>query len=201
MDCLLVVFSTISDPPSGLLLAAVALLFWETKPISLRRKKNCFFRSSIIFRVLRERYLLRQNCLSLPCALASSYPRNASNKVKWSPENKEAKSINNVKWYKCIFNAQFQQTAHKTTHTPRRYEKKRGLRTSVLFKARAKARFVLSASSLFSKGDTNGERKVMEAAMVSTGSRHWKTVPKIIIFPMRGSTGSDARWTPFGICW
>ena len=56
-----------------------------------------------------------------------------------------------------------------------------------------------SASSRLSSGETKGERVLIAAAIVSTGSRHPIRAPKTSIFPMRGSTGSSARWLPSGV--
>mmetsp|Transcript_17165 Transcript_17165/g.60269 ORF Transcript_17165/g.60269 Transcript_17165/m.60269 type:complete len:213 (-) Transcript_17165:414-1052(-) len=58
----------------------------------------------------------------------------------------------------------------------------------------ANLRRASSACSRLSSGATNGERKLMAAATVSTGSRQRKMAPKRIILPMRGATGSVARW-------
>mmetsp|Transcript_22652 Transcript_22652/g.85839 ORF Transcript_22652/g.85839 Transcript_22652/m.85839 type:complete len:244 (-) Transcript_22652:212-943(-) len=63
----------------------------------------------------------------------------------------------------------------------------------------AKSRFASSASSRLSMGATKGERKLSEAATVSTGSRQRNTAPRMRSLPMRGSTGRDARWKPRGV--
>jgi len=51
-------------------------------------------------------------------------------------------------------------------------------------------RLAISASALLSKGVTNGDRPLNEAAIVSVGSTHRKIAPKRINFPIRTSTGN-----------
>lgn len=46
---------------------------------------------------------------------------------------------------------------------------------------------------------TKGSLKLRLAAMVSTGSKQQNRAPKRIIFPMCGSTGNRAKWTPRGV--
>lgn len=48
-------------------------------------------------------------------------------------------------------------------------------------------------------GMTKGSLKLRLAAMVSTGSKQQNRAPKRIIFPMCGSTGNRAKWTPRGV--
>lgn len=48
-------------------------------------------------------------------------------------------------------------------------------------------------------GMTKGSLKLRLAAMVSTGSRQQNRAPNRIIFPMCGSTGNRAKWTPRGV--
>ncbi len=46
---------------------------------------------------------------------------------------------------------------------------------------------------------TNGDLKAKLAAMVSAGSRQRKMAPNSMSFPMRTSTGRQARWYPSGV--
>jgi len=46
---------------------------------------------------------------------------------------------------------------------------------------------------------TKGSLKLRLAAIVSTGSRQQNKAPKRIIFPICGSTGNRAKWTPSGV--
>ena len=46
---------------------------------------------------------------------------------------------------------------------------------------------------------TNGSLKPRALAMVRTGSKHEKTAPNSIIFPILGFTGRLARWCPRGV--
>lgn len=51
----------------------------------------------------------------------------------------------------------------------------------------------------FTRGITKGSLKLRLAAIVSTGSKQQNKAPKRIIFPICGSTGNRAKWTPSGV--
>lgn len=46
---------------------------------------------------------------------------------------------------------------------------------------------------------TKGSLKLRLAAIVRTGSKQQNKAPKRIIFPICGSTGNRAKWTPSGV--
>lgn len=61
----------------------------------------------------------------------------------------------------------------------------------------------IKTPSLFSvfltSGMTKGSLKLRLAAIVSTGSKQQNKAPNRIIFPICGSTGNLAKWTPRGV--